>query len=56
MVKSRVMDSGQLFNIYPQGVGGGSPLLNIALHGMEERIKQFGNAKGNKHDNRCSLA
>jgi len=43
MVKSRVMDSGQLFPT-SEGTQGGviSPLLaNIALHGMEERIKQF---------------
>jgi len=43
MVKSRVMDSGQLF---PTSEGtyrvGLFPIIrNIALHGMEERIKQF---------------
>lgn len=41
----------------PQG-GVISPLLaNIALHGMEERVKQYAETlKGNKRDNRLSLS
>lgn len=54
------MDNGQLFPTSegtPQG-GVISPLLaNIALHGMEERIKQYAETlNGAKRDNRKSLS
>ncbi|MEG4285419.1 reverse transcriptase domain-containing protein [Microcoleus sp. A006_D1] len=54
-----VLDQGELFPTNegtPQG-GVISPLLaNIALHGMEERVKQYAETlKGNKRDNRSSL-
>jgi len=59
-LKSGVMDGKQLFPTSegtPQG-GVISPLLaNIALHGMEERIKQYAETqKGRKRDNRQSLS
>jgi len=59
-LKSGVTDGGQLFPTSegtPQG-GVISPLLaNIALHGMEERIKQVAEMlPGNKRDNRKSLS
>jgi RNA-directed DNA polymerase len=59
-LKAGVMDGGKLFPILegtPQG-GVISPLLaNIALHGMENRIKQFAETlKGRKQDNRKSLS
>lgn len=59
-LKAGVMDGKQLFPTSqgtPQG-GVISPLLaNIALHGMEVRIKQYAETlKGNKRDNRCSLS
>ena len=59
-LKAGVMDSEQLFPTSegtPQG-GVISPLLaNIALHGMEERVKQYAETlKGGKRDNRCSLS
>ena len=61
-LKAGVMDGEQLFPTSegtPQG-GVISPLLaNIALHGMEERIKQYAETlkgKGNKRDNRKSLS
>ena len=59
-LKAGVMDGGKLFPISegtPQG-GVISPLLaNIALHGMENRIKQFAETlKGRKQDNRKSLS
>ncbi|HEY9823256.1 MAG TPA: group II intron reverse transcriptase/maturase [Candidatus Sericytochromatia bacterium] len=59
-LKSGVMDGKQLFPTSegtPQG-GVISPLLaNIALHGMEERIKQYAETqKGRKHNNRQSLS
>lgn len=59
-LKSGVMDGKQLFPTFegtPQG-GVISPLLaNIALHGMEERIKQFaGTLKGDKQRNREALS
>ncbi|WP_066424121.1 group II intron reverse transcriptase/maturase [Anabaena sp. 4-3] len=58
-LKAGVMDGKQLFPTLegtPQG-GVISPLLaNIALHGMEERIKQFAETlPGSKRDNRNSL-
>lgn len=59
-LKAGVMDGKQLFPTLegtPQG-GVISPLLaNIALHGMEERIKQFAETlPGSKANNRNSLA
>ncbi|WP_375469183.1 group II intron reverse transcriptase/maturase [uncultured Nostoc sp.] len=59
-LKAGVMDGRQLFSTSegtPQG-GVISPLLaNIALHGMEERIKQYAETlPGNKRDNRYSLS
>jgi RNA-directed DNA polymerase len=59
-LKAGVMDGGQLFPTSegtPQG-GVISPLLaNIALHGMEERIKQYAETwKGHKQNNRVSLS
>ena len=59
-LKAGVMDGKQLFPTSegtPQG-GVISPLLaNIALHGMEERIKRFAETwKGNKRANRNSLS
>ena len=58
-LKAGVMDNKQLFPTSegtPQG-GVISPLLaNIALHGMEKRIKQYAETlKGNKRDNRYAL-
>jgi len=59
-LKAGVMDGKQLFPTLegtPQG-GVISPLLaNIALHGMEERIKQFAETlPGSKRDNRYKLS
>lgn len=59
-LKAGVMDGKQLFSTSegtPQG-GTISPLLaNIALHGMEERIKQYAETlKGSKRDNRRNLS
>ncbi|MDH6084213.1 group II intron reverse transcriptase/maturase [Umezakia ovalisporum] len=59
-LKAGVMDGKQLFPTLegmPQG-GVTSPLLaNIALHGMEERIKQFAETlPGSKRDNRYKLS
>lgn len=59
-LKSGVMDGKELFATSegtPQG-GVISPLLaNIALHGMEERIKQYADTwKGHKQNNRKSLS
>ncbi|WP_264197175.1 reverse transcriptase domain-containing protein, partial [Microseira wollei] len=59
-LKSGVMDDKTLFPTNegtPQG-GVISPLLaNIALHGMEERVKQYAETlKGGKRDNRKSLS
>ncbi len=59
-LKSGVMDEMQYFETSegtPQG-GVISPLLaNIALHGMEERIKQYAETlPGRKHHNRNSLS
>jgi RNA-directed DNA polymerase len=59
-LKAGVMDEKQLFPTSegtPQG-GVISPLLaNIALHGMENRIKQFAETfKGNKRDNKTALS
>ncbi|MBD2342002.1 group II intron reverse transcriptase/maturase [Calothrix sp. FACHB-156] len=59
-LKAGVMDNKQLFPISegtPQG-GVISPLLaNVALHGMEERIKQYAETlKGGKRDNRKALS
>ena len=59
-LRAGVMDGKQLFPTSegtPQG-GVISPLLaNIALHGMEERIKQYAETfKGGKRDNRRSLS
>lgn len=59
-LNSGVMDGKTLFPTNegtPQG-GVISPLLaNIALHGMENRVKQFAETlKGNKRDNRASLS
>ncbi len=59
-LKAGVMDGGQLFPTSegtPQG-GVISPLLaNIALHGMEERIKKYAETlKGRKSNNRKSLS
>ena len=59
-LQAGVMDGGQLFPTSegtPQG-GVISPLLaNIALHGMEERIKQYAETlKGSKRTNRKSLS
>lgn len=58
-LKSGVMDGKELFATSegtPQG-GVISPLLaNIALHGMEERIKEYAESwKGKKRDNRYTL-
>jgi RNA-directed DNA polymerase len=59
-LKSGVIDKGDLFPTEegtPQG-GVISPLLaNIALHGMEERIKEYaGSWKGNKEKNQSSIS
>ncbi|MDZ7960184.1 MAG: group II intron reverse transcriptase/maturase [Aulosira sp. DedQUE10] len=59
-LKAGVMDNKQLFPTSegtPQG-GVISPLLaNVALHGMEERIKQYAETlKGGKRDNRKALS
>lgn len=59
-LKAGVMDSMQYFDTSegtPQG-GVISPLLaNIALHGMEERIKQYAETlKGKKRDNRTAIS
>ncbi|MEH1923344.1 group II intron reverse transcriptase/maturase [Nostoc sp.] len=59
-LKAGVIDKGELFPTNegtPQG-GVISPLLaNIALHGMEERIKQYAETlKGNKVKNRRTLS
>jgi len=59
-LKAGVMENGRFSNTNdgtPQG-GVISPLLaNIALHGMEERVKQFAETlKGNKRDNRQALS
>lgn len=59
-LKAGVMDNKQLFPTSegtPQG-GVISPLLaNIALHGMENRIKQYAETlKGSKRDNRRALS
>jgi len=59
-LKSGVMERGKFSSTEegtPQG-GVISPLLaNIALHGMEERIKQYAETlKGNKRNNRLSLS
>jgi RNA-directed DNA polymerase len=58
-LKAGYMDGNKLFPTNdgtPQG-GVISPLLaNIALHGMEERVKQYAETlKGNKRDNRTAL-
>lgn len=59
-LRSGVLDQGKLFPINegtPQG-GVISPLLaNIALHGMEERVKQYAETlKGKKRENRLALS
>ncbi|CAD5921034.1 putative reverse transcriptase [Planktothrix tepida] len=59
-LKAGYMDGKELFPTHdgtPQG-GVISPLLaNIALHGMEERVKQYAETlKGSKRDNRCALS
>jgi RNA-directed DNA polymerase len=59
-LKAGYMDGKELFPTNdgtPQG-GVISPLLaNIALHGMEERVKQYAETlKGNKRDNRYALS